>query len=50
MFGVIMYIVWVALGYLWIKSRQKKRADAEAKREVIARRIAAIREEVAGLV
>ncbi len=49
-FGVIMYIVWVALGYLWIKSRQKKRVDAMVKREASRQRATAIREEVAGLV
>jgi hypothetical protein len=50
MFGVIMYIVWVALGYLWIRSRQRKRADAAAKREAILRRSTEIRKEVAALV
>jgi hypothetical protein len=48
-FGVIMYIVWVALGYLWIKSRQKKRADATTKRDASIARMAVIRQEVAGL-
>ena len=49
-FGVIMYIVWVALGYLWIKSRQKKRAAAMAMREASLQRASAIRAEVASLV
>jgi len=49
-FGVIMYIVWATLGYLWIKSRQKKRADAMARREANLQRASAIKAEVAGLI
>jgi hypothetical protein len=50
MSGVIMYIVWVALGFLWIRSRQGKRAASAAKREASLQRSAAIKKEVAGLV
>lgn len=49
LFGVIMYVVWVALGVLWLKNRQRRQTEATAVRETNLRRMEKIRQEVAQL-